>query len=192
MKRLMRCAPGRSSSPATNWTIRLNLNGSERFPVCVGRPLMVLGAQRTRFQTEFRGAGSGCSGDSDAGSSIQPVESLLVGPSGSASQGRTLPSLLLPPLPRVSLAVAPLGPGSKPSCPQACLTSTPTLGSGVAAVPCSAEASPACTVRAPGVGPAAGSVPQVCILPCVALHSGWSCRDLCVARRCGHQRAAAQ
>lgn len=64
------------------------------------------------------------------------------------------------PLPRWSLAVAPLCvPGSKPRCPRACLTSTPTLGIVMAAVPFSAEASPVCTVRAPGVSPAACSVP---------------------------------
>ena len=143
------------------------------------------------------GAGSGCSGDSDAGSSIRPVESLLMGPPGSASQSRTLPSLLLPPLPRLSLAVAPLVPGSKPRCPRACVPSAPTLSSGMAAAPFSAEASPVCTVRAPGVGPAAGSVPPgLCPPPAAAASEapgGWSRRDLCAvtpASRGGRQRHA--
>lgn len=120
-----------------------------------------------------------------------------MGPPGSASQSRTLPSLLLPPLPRLSLAVAPLVPGSKPRCPRACVPSAPTLGSGMAAAPFSAEASPVCTVRAPGVGPAAGSVPPgLCPPPAAAASEapgGWSRRDLCAvtpASRGGRQRHA--
>lgn len=171
MKRLMRCAPGRSSSPAAHWTVRLNLNGGERSPVCVGRRLMVLGAQRTRFQTEFRRCW------------VRLCRRLCCWVVGSArgvaargtfwlglpEQDSSLPAPPVP-LPHMSLAVAPLYvPGSKPRCPRACLTSTPTLGSGMAAVPFSAEASPVCPVRAPGVSPAAGSVPpgpaEVCVLP---------------------------
>ena len=108
------------------------------------------------------GTGSGRAGDSAAGSSVRPVESLLVGPSG-LGLPEPDPSVPAPPvpLPRVSLAVAPLYVvGSKPRRPRVCLTSMPTLCSGTAAIPFSAEPSSVLTGRAPGINPAVALFPQ--------------------------------
>ena len=95
----------------------------------------------------------------------------------SASRSQTLPPAPPAPLPRVSLAVAPLYvAGSKPRRPRVCLTSMLTLCSGTAAVPLSAEPRSVVAGRAPGINPAAalfpqarpssGSSPRVPLWPC--------------------------
>lgn len=140
---------------------------------------MVLGAQRTRFQTEFRRY------------QVRPCRRLcccwVVGSAHGVTARGTFwtrppgagPSLPAPPapLPCVSLAVAPLYvAGSKPRRPRVCLTSMLTLCSGTAAVPLSAEPRSVVTGRAPGINPAAalfpqarpssGSSPRVPLWPC--------------------------
>lgn len=147
--------------------------------MCVSHPLMVLGAQRTRFQTEFRRY------------RVRPCRRFcccwVVGSARGVTARGTFwtrppgarPSLPAPPapLPRVSLAVAPLYvAGSKPRRPRVCLTSMLTLCSGTAAVPLSAEPRSVVAGRAPGINPAAalfpqarpssGSSPRVPLWPC--------------------------
>lgn len=209
MKGRTRCAPGGGSSPAADWTVRSGLDGSECSPRVWVAPSRSWARRGPDSRQEFRrcwvrlcrrlwcwvvGSARGL----PARGTFWP---------GLPEPDSPRPALPRPALPCLPLAVAPLCvPGSKPRCPRARLTSTPTLGIGMAAVPFSAEASPVCTVRAPGVSPAACSVPPGLrpppVWPCAqagpaAAAASETPQGLVLPQslhstQVGHQRAAAQ